>query len=171
MDYLRVFFCKLDDFKQFQYSQQILFLYYCIYTLGFFQLKLIHECKLTYSHLTLYSLYSKGRVLGFERAMRNQNPNVSLIQVEGVQTTKDAQFYLGKRIAYVYRAQREVNGSKIRVIWGRIARTHGTNGVVKARFRKNLPPKVFGASVRVVSINKSVRVRYKVMFINCYIYS
>jgi large subunit ribosomal protein L35Ae len=90
--------------------------------------------------------------LGFERAMRNQNPNVSLIQVEGVQTTKDAQFYLGKRIAYVYRAQREVNGSKIRVIWGRIARTHGTNGVVKARFRKNLPPKVFGASVRIVSI-------------------
>lgn len=97
------------------------------------------------------SLYSKGRVLGFERAMRTQNPNVSLIQVEGVQTTKDAQFYLGKRIAYVYRAQREINGSKIRVIWGRIARTHGTNGVVKARFRKNLPPKVFGASVRIVS--------------------
>jgi large subunit ribosomal protein L35Ae len=83
--------------------------------------------------------------------MRNQNPNVSLIQVEGVQTTKDAQFYLGKRIAYVYRAQREINGSKVRVIWGRIARTHGTSGVVKARFRKNLPPKSFGATVRVVS--------------------
>ena len=76
-----------------------------------------------------------------------------MIQVEGVQTTKDAQFYLGKRVAYVYRAQREINGSKVRVIWGRIARTHGTNGVVKARFRKNLPPKVFGASVRVVSEN------------------
>ncbi|KAG1459891.1 hypothetical protein G6F56_006062 [Rhizopus delemar] len=96
------------------------------------------------------SLYSKGRVLGYERAKRTQNPNVSLIQVEGVQTTKDAQFYLGKRVAYVYRAQREVNGSKVRVIWGRIARTHGTNGVVKARFRNNLPPKVFGASVRVM---------------------
>ncbi|KAI7907190.1 ribosomal protein L35Ae-domain-containing protein [Cokeromyces recurvatus] len=95
-------------------------------------------------------LYSKGRVLGYERAKRNQNPNVSLIQIEGVKTTKDAQFYLGKRVAYVYRAQREVNGSKIRVIWGRIARAHGTNGVVKARFRKNLPPKVFGASVRVM---------------------
>ncbi|CAO3669357.1 unnamed protein product [Rhizopus microsporus] len=77
-------------------------------------------------------LYCKGRVLGYERAKRNQNPNVSLIQVEGVQTTKD------------------VNSTSIRVIWGRIARTHGTNGVVKARFRKNLPPKVFGASVRVM---------------------
>ncbi|CAO3626567.1 unnamed protein product [Mucor hiemalis] len=82
-------------------------------------------------------LYSKGRVLGFERAKRTQNPNVSLIQVEGVQTTKDVN-------------STSVNGSKIRVIWGRIARTHGTNGVVKARFRKNLPPKVFGASVRVM---------------------
>ncbi|KAI8991277.1 ribosomal protein L35A [Mycotypha africana] len=101
-------------------------------------------------------LYSKGRVLGYERAKRNQNPNVSLLQVEGCQTSKDAQFYLGKRVAYVYRAQREVNGSKIRVIWGRIARAHGTSGVVKARFRKNLPPKTFGASVRVVSITSNI---------------
>ncbi|CAO3629679.1 ribosomal protein L35A [Cunninghamella echinulata] len=95
-------------------------------------------------------LYSKGRVLGYERAMRNQNPNTSLIQIEGVQTTKDAQFYLGKRIAYVYRAKREVNGSKTRVIWGRIARTHGNGGVVKARFRNNLPPKSFGGNVRIM---------------------
>jgi large subunit ribosomal protein L35Ae len=101
--------------------------------------------------LSQYSLYSKGRVLGYERAKRNQNENTSLIQVEGVQTPKDAQFYLGKRIAYVYRAKREVNGSKIRVIWGRVTRTHGGNGVVKAKFRSNLPPKTFGASVRVVS--------------------
>ncbi|CAO3597265.1 unnamed protein product [Absidia cylindrospora] len=34
--------------------------------------------------------------------------------------------------------------------WGRVARSHGTNGVVKARFRNNLPPKSFGASVRVM---------------------
>ncbi|KAI9488441.1 ribosomal protein L35A [Zychaea mexicana] len=95
-------------------------------------------------------LYSKGRVLGFERAKRTQNPNVSLIKLEGVQTTKDAQFYLGKRVAYVYRAKREINGSKLRVIWGRIARTHGTSGAVKARFRKNLPAKTMGAAVRVM---------------------
>ncbi|CAO3671818.1 unnamed protein product [Umbelopsis vinacea] len=101
-------------------------------------------------------LYSKGRVLGYERAKRNQNENTSLIQVEGVQTPKDAQFYLGKRIAYVYRAKREVNGSKIRVIWGRVTRTHGGNGVVKAKFRSNLPPKTFGASVRVMLYPSSI---------------
>ncbi|KAI9322381.1 ribosomal protein L35A [Dichotomocladium elegans] len=95
-------------------------------------------------------LYSKGRVLGYERAKRTQNPNVSLLKLEGVQTTEDARFYLGKRVAYVYYANKEKNGSKLRVIWGRIARTHGTSGVVKARFRKNLPPKSFGASVRVM---------------------
>ncbi|GAB5585565.1 60S ribosomal protein L33B [Umbelopsis nana] len=100
--------------------------------------------------LPLSSLYSKGRVLGYERAKRNQNENTSLIQIEGVQTPTDAQFYLGKRIAYVYRAKKEVNGSKIRVIWGRVTRTHGGNGVVKAKFRSNLPPKTFGASVRVM---------------------
>jgi len=95
-------------------------------------------------------LYSKGRVLGYERAKRNQNENKTLLQIEGVQTTAQAQFYLGKRVAYVYRAKTLRNGSKIRVIWGRIARPHGTSGVVKAAFRTNLPPKSFGASVRVM---------------------
>jgi large subunit ribosomal protein L35Ae len=34
-------------------------------------------------------------------------------------------FYLGKKVAYVYRASREVRGSKIRVIWGKVTRPHG----------------------------------------------
>ena len=40
--------------------------------------------------------------------------------------SKDASFYLGKRIAFVYRGKREIRGSKIRVIWGKVTRTHGT---------------------------------------------
>jgi large subunit ribosomal protein L35Ae len=82
-------------------------------------------------------LYSKGRVLGHKRAKRNSRPNTSLIQIEGVSNKEEAQFYLGKvrqsgldfsvgerfigcsqRVAYVYRAKREVQGSKVRVIWG-----------------------------------------------------
>ncbi|KAG0097576.1 60S ribosomal protein L33A [Podila epicladia] len=96
------------------------------------------------------SLYAKGRVLGFKRAKRNQRPDISLVQIEGVKTAADTEFYLGKRIAFVYRAKREVNGSKIRCIWGRITRAHGGSGAVKARFRNNLPAKSFGASVRVM---------------------
>ncbi|CAG8579055.1 1310_t:CDS:2, partial [Ambispora gerdemannii] len=95
-------------------------------------------------------LYSKGRVLGYKRAKSNQSPNTTLIRIEGVSTKEESQFYLGKHIAYVYRAKREKNGSKIRVIWGRVTRPHGNAGVVKAKFRKNLPPKSFGASVRIM---------------------
>lgn len=40
--------------------------------------------------------------------------------------TRSYSFYLGKKIAYVYRAQREIRGSKIRVIWGKVTRPHGT---------------------------------------------
>ncbi|KAH8828361.1 60S ribosomal protein L33 [Flagelloscypha sp. PMI_526] len=95
-------------------------------------------------------LYSKGRVLGHKRAKRNSRPNTSLLQIEGVANKEDAQFYLGKRVAYVYRAQKEVKGTKVRVIWGRVTRSHGSSGVVKSKFRVNLPPKAFGATVRIM---------------------
>ncbi|KAI0796084.1 60S ribosomal protein L33-A-like protein [Abortiporus biennis] len=95
-------------------------------------------------------LYSKGRILGHKRAKRNTRPNTSLVQIEGVATKEDAQFYLGKRVAYVYRAKKEIGGSKVRVIWGRVTRPHGNNGVVKSKFASNIPPHAFGASVRVM---------------------
>jgi len=101
-------------------------------------------------------LYSKGRILGHKRGKRNSRPNTSLVQIEGVATPQDAQFYLGKRIAYVYRAKRPIEGSKVRVIWGRITRPHGNSGVVKTKFRNNLPPHSFGASVRVMLYPSSI---------------
>ena len=74
-------------------------------------------------------------MLGHKRGKRNSRPNTSLIQIEGVADQKEAQFYLGKvrwpltlqrpltyliqqRVAYVYRAKRDIGGSKLRVIWG-----------------------------------------------------
>ncbi|KAJ7072661.1 ribosomal protein L35A [Mycena amicta] len=96
------------------------------------------------------ALYSKGRVLGHKRAKRNTRPNTSLLQIEGVANKEEAQFYLGKRVAFVYKAKREVAGSKVRVIWGRVTRPHGSSGVVKSKFRSNLPPHAFGASVRIM---------------------
>ena len=83
-------------------------------------------------------------------------------------------FYLGKKVAFVYRAQREVRGSKVRIIWGKVTRPHGmhhirlkdekavansfegNSGVVRAQFRRNLPPKSFGASVRVMLYPSSI---------------
>ncbi|GMM49199.1 ribosomal 60S subunit protein L33A [Starmerella bacillaris] len=95
-------------------------------------------------------LYTKARHLSYQRSKHVTNPDVSLVQIEGVDNTEDAKFYLGKRIAFVYRAPKEKNGSKIRVIWGKVVRTHGNSGIVRARFRKNLPPQTFGASLRVM---------------------
>jgi ribosomal protein L35AE/L33A len=42
------------------------------------------------------------------------------------------------------------NGTRFRSIWGRIARPHGTNGAVRAKFATNLPSKSLGGPVRVM---------------------
>ncbi|KAK8257516.1 ribosomal protein L35A [Phyllosticta capitalensis] len=100
---------------------------------------------------TGHRLYVKGKHLSYQRGKRNTNPNTSLIKIEGVDNTQDATFYLGKRVAFVYRANKEVRGSKIRV-----TRTHGNSGAVRAQFRNNLPPKSFGASVRIMLYPSSI---------------
>ncbi|KAK6533106.1 60S ribosomal protein L33A [Arthrobotrys megalospora] len=97
-----------------------------------------------------HRLYVKGKHLSYQRGKRNTDPNTSLIKIEGVDSTEDAQFYLGKRVAYVYRSKKTVRGSKIRVIWGKITRPHGNNGVVRSKFRNNLPPSSFGATLRIM---------------------
>ncbi|KAJ5475532.1 60S ribosomal protein L35Ae [Penicillium diatomitis] len=89
-----------------------------------------------------HRLYVKGRHLSYQRGKHNLNPNTSLVQIEGVTDPKAASFYLGKKVAFVYRAKREVRGSNIRVIWGKVTRPHGNSGVVRAKFRHNLPPQV-----------------------------
>uniref|UniRef100_A0A7S0ZBM0 60S ribosomal protein L35a n=1 Tax=Timspurckia oligopyrenoides TaxID=708627 RepID=A0A7S0ZBM0_9RHOD len=100
-------------------------------------------------------LYSKGVVQGYKRGMHNQHPSQARIAVDGLHSRKDVQFYLGKRVAYVYKGSVEkktVRGksSKIRVIWGKIIAPHGNSGVVKAKFSSNLPPKSIGGPVRVM---------------------
>jgi large subunit ribosomal protein L35Ae len=61
-----------------------------------------------------------------------------LLQIEGVQEKSAADFYLGKRVAYIYKAKAAKAGSKFRVVWGKITRRHGSNGVVRAKFATNL---------------------------------
>ncbi|KAK5154374.1 60S ribosomal protein L33B [Oleoguttula sp. CCFEE 6159] len=115
-----------------------------------------NECNLRLNGTQTKALEHRGRHLSYQRGKRNTNPGTSLIKIEGVDDTKAANFYLGKKIAYVYRAQKEVRGSKIRVIWGKVTRPHGNSGVVRAQFRKNLPPKTFGASVRIMLYPSSI---------------
>lgn len=95
-------------------------------------------------------LYQKARHVSYQRSKRQNNPNISLLHIDGVQNKEEAAWYNGKKVAYVYRASKEKRGTKLRVIWGKIVRPHGNTGAVRANFRKNLPPKTFGASVRVM---------------------
>eukprot|EP00033_Pygsuia_biforma_P000042 GCRY01000056.1.p2 GENE.GCRY01000056.1~~GCRY01000056.1.p2 ORF type:complete len:120 (-),score=22.53 GCRY01000056.1:86-418(-) len=95
-------------------------------------------------------LYNKGVILGYRRSRTNQHPNCALIKIEGVEEKKDTSYYLGKRVAYIYKATKAIKGKKYRVMWGKITRCHGNNGVVRASFKNNVPPKAFGASCRVM---------------------
>ncbi|GAB7362091.1 hypothetical protein MBLNU230_g2124t1 [Neophaeotheca triangularis] len=103
-----------------------------------------------------HRLYVKGKHISYQRGKRITNPGTSLIKIEGAEDQKAAQFYCGKKIAYVYRGKREIRGSKIRVIWGKVTRPHGNSGVVRAQFKHNLPPKSFGAMVRVMLYPSSI---------------
>lgn len=49
-------------------------------------------------------LWVKSKFLGFRRNRVNQRPNQALLAIEGVNDSKATQYYLGKRVAYIYRA-------------------------------------------------------------------
>mmetsp|Transcript_10983 Transcript_10983/g.20484 ORF Transcript_10983/g.20484 Transcript_10983/m.20484 type:complete len:125 (+) Transcript_10983:80-454(+) len=95
-------------------------------------------------------LYTKGVITGYKRSKSNTYPNCTLLKIEGVLTKEDTKFYLGKRVAYVYKAKKEVKNSKYRVLWGKVRRPHGNSGMVRAKFRKNMPPRAFGAPCRIM---------------------
>jgi ribosome maturation protein SDO1 len=69
-------------------------------------------------------LYAKAAFTGFRRNLRSHHPNHAIARIEGVNTAEDAKFYLGKRVAYIYRAEKEKDGHKFRVIWGRVVRAN-----------------------------------------------
>jgi len=72
------------------------------------------------------------------RGRRNTYHHTTLIKIDGCNDKQASEFYLGKKIAYIYRAKTIKAGSKFRVVWGKVMRSHGSNGVVRAKFTKNL---------------------------------
>lgn len=97
-------------------------------------------------------LYANGAILGYKRGLRNQYNHTSLIKIKGVDSKDDVEFYLGKRVAYITKVPTPGGrtGSKFRVNWGRVCRGHGSNGVVRCKFARDLPPQSIGGRVRVM---------------------
>ena len=95
-------------------------------------------------------LWVKSRFTGFRRNRETQRPNQALLRIEGVNDAKAANYYLGKRCVYIYKAGTSRNQSKFRTIWGRVCTTHGNSGAVIARFKPNLPARAMGSNIRVM---------------------
>merc|ERR1712142_205671 len=113
------------------------------------------------SHQTQKSIMSEGRLYvrgvftGYSRGLKNQHENQAIVKLEGVNDKAGTAWYLGKRVAYCYKSEKNtkmVNGqkSRSRVIWGRVMRAHGQSGNVKCKFNSNLPQNGLGKRIRVM---------------------
>lgn len=84
-------------------------------------------------------------ILGYKRSLKRQHPNRALVEIIGCKTKLDAQFYMGKRVLYIYKAKNEA-----RTLVGKVTKPHGNSGVVQVNFQRNVSPTSFGKRCRVL---------------------
>ena len=95
-------------------------------------------------------LYQKGIFTGFRRYRIGQVMHQALIHIQNCKDKQSARWYLGKRVAYIYKVPSKVNDTRFRVSWGKVINTHGHAGGVRAKFNTNITAGAMGATVRVM---------------------
>jgi large subunit ribosomal protein L35Ae len=90
-------------------------------------------------------LFVPATFVSFRRSHRKINPNQALLEIVGVHSKEEAKFYVGKKVASIIKKE-----GKETINWGTITLEHGNNGVVRAKFERNLPPQMLGKQVRVM---------------------
>jgi large subunit ribosomal protein L35Ae len=102
-------------------------------------------------------LYQKGIFTGFRRYRIGQVMNQALVTIQNCADKAGARWYMGKRVAYVYKVKNTMNDTRFRCSWGKVVSTHGHAGAVRVTFAKNITARAMGAQVRVMLYpNKSV---------------
>ena len=84
----------------------------------------------------------KAILLNFRRGRHTQSTNQFLVEVEGCDTKAMASQFIGKRVVWKSSSSKE--------IFGKITQTHGTKGILRARFSKGLPGDALGNEIKIL---------------------
>lgn len=80
-----------------------------------------------------------ARITDYRQGRHTQKDNQGIIEVEGVDSKEKAEGLIGKEVYW--------KSSAGRLIKGKVTKTHGSKGKVRALFDKGLPGQAVGSKV------------------------
>lgn len=88
----------------------------------------------------------KAKIMQFRRGKRTIHEKHMLIEIEGIDSKENAEKFIEKKVEWISPANK--------TILGKIASTHGRNGIVRAIFETGLPGQSIGTEVKILEEKK-----------------